>query len=335
MASEMESLLEYTVNTGSSELIVTEGAVPAVRLAGKVCAVPDAPAIPFGTLAQFLGALEGECGSMIAGPWQDMRWRVRYFREALGNGAVFRPLLNECPDFQSLGVPPVLENLLGYSSGLVLFAGPACSGKTTTATAYVGALCESKILRACFLDSAKELPVKQGNSLVLEDSVGGVPEKIEQAVRSGVDVLWMGDFDGSCLLPMLSAAEAGVLVVCNVTAGNSAGALDALLAAAKPEDKALARTMLASVLKAVVVQRLLHGAAEGSGAVPAWEVVFNSQNVATCIRSGDHFKLPSVIAASATDGMMLMDDSLAGLVRSGYVAREDAEKFVVNPSRFA
>ena len=165
MATEMESLLEYAVNTGSSELIITEGAAPAVRLAGKVCAVPDAPAIPFGTLAEFLGALEGESGSMIAGPWQDMRWRVRYFREALGNGAVFRPLLNECPDFQSLGVPPVLENLLGYSSGLVLFAGPAWSGKTTTATAYVGALCESKILRASFLDKAKELPVKQGNSL--------------------------------------------------------------------------------------------------------------------------------------------------------------------------
>ena len=155
MAAEIESLLEYAVNTGSSELIVTEGAVPAIRLAGQVCAVPDAPVIPFGSLADFLGSLEGESGSRIGGPWQGMRWRVRYFREALGNGAVFRPLLNECPDFTSLGIPPVLENMLGFSSGLVLFAGPACSGKTTSATAYVGALCESKILRACFLDKAR------------------------------------------------------------------------------------------------------------------------------------------------------------------------------------
>ena len=148
MASEIESLLEYAVNTGSSELIITEGSTPAVRLAGQVCAVPEAPDIAFGSLVEFLGSLEGESGSMIAGPWHDMRWRVRYFREALGNGAVFRPLLNECPDFMSLGIPPVLENMLGFSSGLVLFAGPACSGKTTSATAYVGALCESKILRA-------------------------------------------------------------------------------------------------------------------------------------------------------------------------------------------
>lgn len=335
MAAEIESLLEYTVNTGSSELIITEGAVPAIRLAGQVCAVPDAPVIPFGSLAEFLGSLEGESGSMIGGPWQGMRWRVRYFREALGNGAVFRPLLNECPDFASLGIPPVLENMLGFSSGLVLFAGPACSGKTTSATAYVGALCESKILRACFLDKAQELPVKQGSSLILEDSVGGVAEKVDQAIRSGVDLLWMGDFDSSILLPMLRAAEAGALVVCNVTAGNSAGALDALVAAAKPEDKALVRTMLSSALKAVVVQRLLPGAAEGSGAVAAWEVLFNSQNVAMCVRTGDHFKLPSVIAASASEGMMLMDDSLAELVRSGYVAQEVAAKYVANPARFA
>ena len=165
--------------------------------------------------------------------------------------------------------------------------------------------------------------------------MGGVAEKVDQAIRSGVDLLWMGDFDSSILLPMLRAAEAGALVVCNVTAGNSAGALDALVAAAKPEDKALVRTMLSSALKAVVVQRLLPGAAEGSGAVAAWEVLFNSQNVAMCVRTGDHFKLPSVIAASASEGMMLMDDSLAELVRSGYVAQEVAAKYVANPARFA
>ena len=67
MAAEIESLLEYAVNTGSSELIITEGAVPAIRLAGQVCAVPDAPVIPFGSLAEFLGSLEGESGSMIGG----------------------------------------------------------------------------------------------------------------------------------------------------------------------------------------------------------------------------------------------------------------------------
>ena len=140
MAAEIESLLEYAVNTGSSELIITEGAAPAIRLAGQVCAVPDAPVIPFGSLAEFLGSLEGESGSMIGGPWQGMRWRVRYFREALGNGAVFRPLLNECPEFNALGVPPAVENMLGFSSGLVRsakdFKSRLLSAGTTSTTEF-------------------------------------------------------------------------------------------------------------------------------------------------------------------------------------------------------
>lgn len=333
MASEIETLLDYVVKTGSSELIVTEGAPSAVRLGGKVCMIPDAPVIPFGALREFIGSIEGESGSMICGPWLDMRWRVRYFREALGNGAVFRPLLSESPSFQSLGAPAILNNLLGLSSGLVLFAGPACSGKTTTATAYISALCESRILRASFLNPAEELPVKQGNSLVLQDSVGDVPEKIEQGLRSGTDLFWLGDFNASYLIPMLRAAESGAIVVCNVTAGNSAGALEAILSGANPEDKALARTILASVLKSVVVQRLLPSVEDGSPAVAAWEILFNSQNVSSSIRTGDFFKLSSIIAASANDGMLLMDNCLAELVRSGFVTREDAGKYVSNAAR--
>ena len=334
MASEIESLLEYALNVGASDLIVTEGAPSAVRFAGRVCAIPDASVLPFGTLAEFLGALEGESGTFVGGPWHDTRWRVKYFREALGNAAIFRPLMAECPDFTSLGAPASLDNLLGVSSGLVVFGGPVCSGKTVSATSFVSSMCASNILRFCNLDSAHELPLKTGESLMLQNSVGTTSEKLEQGLRSGTDLFWVGDFEESTLIPILRAAESGALVVVNVTAGNAVGVVDALLSAASPENRDLVRTMLASVLKAVVVQRLLP-AAEGNGAVSAWEILFNTQNVASHIRSGDHFKLPSIIAASASEGMLLMDDCLAELVRSGYVSAEDAGRYVSNPARLA
>jgi twitching motility protein PilT len=334
MASEIESLLEYALNVGASDLIVTEGAPSAVRFAGRVCAIPDASVLPFGTLAEFLGALEGESGTFVGGPWHDTRWRVKYFREALGNAAIFRPLMAECPDFTSLGAPASLDNLLGVSSGLVVFGGPVCSGKTVSATSFVSSMCSSNILRFCNLDSAHELPLKTGESLMLQNSVGTTSEKLEQGLRSGTDLFWVGDFEESTLIPILRAAESGALVVVNVTAGNAVGVVDALLSAASPENRDLVRTMLASVLKAVVVQRLLP-AAEGNGAVSAWEILFNTQNMASHIRSGDHFKLPSIIAASASEGMLLMDDCLAELVRSGYVSAEDAGRYVSNPARLA
>ena len=330
MATEIESLLEYTLNVGASELIVTEGASSAVRLAGKVCAIPDAPAVEIGALRNFLGSMDGESGTLMGGPWCGSRFRVRYSRTALGNSATFRPVLDECPDFNSLGTPPSLANLLGIRSGLVVFAGPACSGKTTTATAYVSALCQSGILRVSLLDSEKELPVKPGESLVLENSTGTIPEKMEQALRSGIDLIWLGNFEGQSIIPVLHAAEAGALVVLTVTAGNAVGALDALLSSESLEKRDMVRNMLASVLKAVVVQRLLPGA---QGVVPAWEILYGSQNVASRIRSGEHYTLPSIMAASASEGMMLMDDCLTELVNSGFVSQEDVARYASNPAR--
>ena len=330
MVTEIESLLEYTLNVGASELVVTEGASSAVRLAGKVCAIPDAPAVEPGALRNFLGSMEGESGTLMGGPWCGSRFRVRYNRTALGNSATFRPVLDECPDFSALGAPPALANILGFRSGLVVFAGPACSGKTTTATAYVSTLCQSGILRVSLLDKEAEMPVKHGESLILENTTGTIPEKMEQALRSGIDLIWLGNFEGLPLIPVLRAAEAGALVVLTVTAGNAVGALDALLSAESLENRDMARSMLASVLKAVVVQRLLPGA---QGAVPAWEILYGSQNVASKIRSGEHYTLPSIIAASASEGMMLMDDCLAELVKSGFVSQEDVARYASNPAR--
>lgn len=332
MATEIESLLDYALQIGASEVVVTEGAPAAVRLAGKVCAIPDAPVVEFGALRDFLGSMDGESGLVIGGPWCNSRWRVRYFRAALGNAAVFRPVLEECPDFSALGAPEMMNDLLGLSSGLVVFGGPACCGKTTTATAYVSALCQSKILRASLLNSKEELKVKAGDSLVLEDTNGSIQDKIDQALRSGTDLIWLGDFEGISLIPVLQAAEAGALVVINVSAGNTVGVLEALLSSEESGDRNLARNMLASVLKAVVVQRLIP-AAEGNGAVPAWEIMYGTQNVASRIRNGEQYTLPSIIAASASDGMLLMDDCLAELAKAGYILPEDAAKYVANPAR--
>ena len=334
MATEIEALLEYGLNIGASEVIISEGGTSAVRLAGKVCMIPDAPSIEPGTIVGFLGHLDGESGSLIGGPWVNSRWRVRYFREARGNSGVFRPIIDQCPDFSMLGVPETLNNLLGLSSGLIVFGGPACSGKTTTASAYVRSLCSCKVLRTSIINEQEEIPIDGGESLMLKDSSGSVAEKMDQALRSGTDLFWMGDFDGQNLIPMLRAAESGSLVVVNVTAGNTVGVLEALLSSATTEKRTLVRMMLAASLRAVVVQRLFPSA-DGKGVVPAWEMLYNTQNIATQIRNGEHFKVPSIIAASGAEGMLLMDDYLAEMVRFGYVNREEAEKYVSNPSRFA
>lgn len=329
MATEIESLLDYALNVGASELIVIEGASSAVRLSGKVCPIPDAPPVEAGGLRRLVTSMEGESGYVIGGPWSGTRWRVRYNRTASGNSAVFRPMLDDCPEFKSLGVPEVMNNLLALNSGLVVFTGPSCCGKTTTATAYVSSLCQAGILRVSLLPSVPELPVKVGECLVLKDTAGNVCDRLNQALRSGTDLVWVGDFEGIPLIPVLQAAEAGALVVLTVTAGNTVGALEALLSEVPPEQKELARNLLASVLKAVVVQRLM---ASESGIVPGWEVLLGSQKVKSRIRTDELYSLPSIISASSSEGMILMDDYLRQLVHSGYLSKEDAGKYVSNPA---
>ena len=88
MASEIESLLEYALNIGASELIVTEGAPSAVRFAGRVCAVPESSALPFGSLLEFLGALDGESGTFVGGPWVNCRASVLW-KNGLGDVLCF------------------------------------------------------------------------------------------------------------------------------------------------------------------------------------------------------------------------------------------------------
>ena len=78
MATEIEALLDYALNIGASEVIVSEGLSPAVRLAGRVCTIPDAPVVESGSIVDFLGAQDGESGSMVGGPWVNTHWRVQF-----------------------------------------------------------------------------------------------------------------------------------------------------------------------------------------------------------------------------------------------------------------
>lgn len=325
MAKEIESFLDYALNVRANELIVTEGLSPAVRFLGKVRNVPNAPIVEVGSLRQFLGSMSAESGELIGGPWCSSRWRVRYSRTAIGNAAVFRPLLDECPDFFALKAPQQLMPLLNLHSGLVVFAGPACCGKTTSASAYVSALCKNQILRVSLLDSLPEYEINTGDSLVLKDSCGNVYQKITQALRSGIDLIWLGDLKGLSLVPILRAAESGALVVLNVTAGDTVGALDALLASESVENRDKARNMLAFTLKSVVVQKLVP---TSSGAISAWEILYATQNVAMRIRSGEHYSLPSIMSAGASESMLLMDDCIQEFVRNGTISKEIGARYL-------
>lgn len=332
MSSPIEDFLEYALNAGASELIVVEGFVPAIRLNNKVRMIPEAPIISFGSLDAFTNFLDGESGVFCAGPWCNSQWRVRYSREAFGKLASFRPLLPECPNFAEIGVPDAMMNLLGVSSGLVLFAGPPCSGKTTTASSFVGALCQNKMIRAVFLDPVEEYTIPTGESLVIKSKRKDTAKELKQGLLAGTDLFWLGDIQNEDIIPALRAAEAGAIVVGCFNAGNSVGALDAMVSFESSRTMKIAKSLLASNLKALVLQHLIP-TTDNTKMVAAWELIYNNQNVATLIRSGEHFKLPPLVAASSAEGMLSIDHSLSELVKSGVISKKDSLKHAFDSSK--
>ncbi|MCI5600742.1 MAG: ATPase, T2SS/T4P/T4SS family [Hallerella porci] len=327
--------LNYALQSGATDVILAEGFVPNVRIAGSLHAIPETEKLSFGDLESALGSLEGECGAFIGGPWQNANWRVRYSREAFGKMATLRAVGADSPNLAALEAPESVSNLIGASSGLILFTGPIASGKTTTASAYVSEVCNSRILRAAFLDPLPEYKIYSGESLVRKRR-SNVPltKDIVQNLRAGTDLFWLGDVSLSeSVLPMLCAAEMGSLVVATLNADSAKSAITNLLSLEESSNRELARNLLAANLKAVVSEHLILSA-DKTSLVPAWEVLYNDTSVAPLIHAGEYFRIPQVMRAATSEGSLPLDDSLLQLVRGNRISKADARVYAMDETLF-
>lgn len=291
MEKSLDNVLRYALRVGAVDLILSEGFAPAVRIAGRVQVIPGAETLAFGDLEKFLGPLAGESGQFVGGPWQNTEWRVRHSREAFGKMAVLRPIGADAPTLSELSIPEAVKNILSEDSGLIVFAGPAVSGKTTTASAFVSDACNEKILRVSLLDPLPEYKIRTGKSLVRgKRSEVSFEEEIRQGVLAGTDLFWLGDFHGDYLFPALRAAASGARVVTTFAAGSARDVLTYLVADGNLQNERLARSLLAANLRAVIVQNWTLSE-DGASLVPAWEVLENDFRVSALIDSGEWEKI--------------------------------------------
>lgn len=290
MANSLDSVLEYALQVGAVDLILAEGFIPALRIAGRVRNIPNAEKLSFGELESFFGPLVGESGSFCGGPWAKTEWRVRYSREAFGKVAVLRPVGMDAPELSALAFPAAAMSLLGADSGLVLFAGPKLSGKTMTASAFVSELCSRRTLRASLLDAHPEYRIRTGECLVVRKRAKvSVEDEILQGIRSGTDLFWLGDLDDKALFPALQAAASGALVVATYTAGSARDVLAYLSSSNSCENGKFVRASLAANLRAIVTQRLVL-ADDRKSFVPVWDVLGVDLGIAPLIVSGEFEK---------------------------------------------
>ena len=262
------------------------------------------------------------------------RFRVNALRQRGSLALVIRVVSFSLPDRNALGIP---DNVMAFANsphGLVLFTGPAGSGKTTTLACLVDAVNTTREAHVITIEDPLEYLHQHKKSVVTQRELYTDTQSYEAALRAALreapDIILLGEMrDGETIKAAVTAAETGHLVISTLHTIGAANTVDRIIDTFPPGQQQQIRTQLAQALEGVVSQQLL--ATVDGGLAPAFEVMSVTPAVRNLIRESKAFQLDSVISTSGALGMVTMDQSILALVREGRVDRETALRHASNP----
>lgn len=267
------------------------------------------------------------------------RFRSNAYKQQRGWDAVFRVIPANPPSLAELGLPDDLERVVSFHQGMVLFTGPAGCGKSSTMAAMVHLLNHKRPDHILTVEDPVEYVHKSAECLINQREVGHHTESFARALRAALredpDIIVIGELrDLETIELALTAAETGHLVLGTLHTSNAIRTINRLLGVFPPEQQNQIRTMVSESLRAVVSQRLVPSV-DGERRVPALEVLMNSKAVGNLIREKKTFQIASQMQTGARQGMVMLDNSLADLVKQGEISVEEARRNAEDPKRFA
>ncbi|HZI66228.1 MAG TPA: type IV pilus twitching motility protein PilT, partial [Thermoanaerobaculia bacterium] len=325
-------LLRHARAIGASDLHLSTGTVPHVRVNGNLAALPMTASTPAELEAWVRPILSPDHARTFEVRQQlDFchkdpalgRFRTNVFLQRKGMSAVFRLVPFEVPNLADIGLPESLWEITTFSQGLVLVTGPAGCGKTTTLAALVDRINATERCHILTIEDPIEYVHSNKEALVNQREIPGHSQSFARALRQSLredpDVILVGEMrDLETISLAITAAETGHLVLATLHTTTASSTVDRVINAFPPDQQSQIRQMISDSLKAVISQTLLPRR-DGNGRVAAWEILRNSPAVSGLIREAKTFQLPSAIQTGAGSGMMLMDMSLLKLVQEGTV----------------
>ncbi|HET9041837.1 MAG TPA: type IV pilus twitching motility protein PilT [Burkholderiales bacterium] len=263
------------------------------------------------------------------------RFRGNAYRHQNGLGLVLRTIPIEIPTLGSLNLPNSLAKLTNHHQGLVLLTGPSGCGKSATLAALLRLINEERQDHIVTIEDPIEYLHSSLLSVVNQRQVGrdtgSFARALKAALREDPDVIAIGELrDLETIQLALTAAETGHLVLATLHTGGAIRTVDRIVGSFPSNQQSQIRTMLSESLRAVVSQRLVRRA-DGQGRVPALEILLGTRAVANMVREAKTFQLRSLLQTAASQGMCLLDASLAQLVRDGLVTRDEAALHAEDP----
>lgn len=345
---DLDELLREVVERGGSDLHLTVGIPPTIRVDGDLMHLDDYPRLEpdelqkmlYGIMTQkqreaFENALELDMSYVAHGL---ARFRVNIFQQRDALGAVMRMIPFEILPLDKLGIPEQVSNFAYLPRGFVLVTGPTGSGKSTTLASLVDLVNRNRPVHIMTVEDPIEFLHEHKRAVVNQREVGhdthGFTEALKHVLRQDPDVILVGEMrDLETIQIALTAAETGHLVFGTLHTQDAPQTVDRIIDVFPPHQQEQIRVMLSGALKGVVSQTLMK-AADGRGRVAAVEIMLATSGIRNLIREGKTHQIYSAIQAGAQYGMISMDQSLANLVKRGRVTYDTALEKASNIDEF-
>ncbi len=330
----INELLEILLDIGGSDLHLTAGSPPQVRLHGQLQVLEGYDRLTpeqlrtmvFSILTgrqreKFENNLELDCSHPVPGKG---RFRVNVFLQRGSVGAVLRGIPEEIQSLEDLGIPPVVAEFSRSARGLVLVTGATGQGKSTTLASIVDLINRSRAVHIMTVEDPIEFMHRHKRSLINQREVGSdtpsFASALKHALRQDPDVILVGELrDLETIETALTAAETGHLVFATLHTQDAPGSVERMIDVFPPYQQQQVRVQLASSLQGVVSQLLLPRI-DGGGRVAAVEVLVATPAIRNLIREGKVHQIRSSMQAGGQHGMQTMEQSLAHLVQAGRIS---------------
>ncbi len=345
MNTKIRELIKLAVANKASDIHLTGGDVPKIRVNGELKEVPS-----FG-VAGNAQEMEGMIFSMLSQEQknkvieerefdlsvavEETRLRANVYYQMGKLSCALRLVAGEIPSFEQLNLPKNFVSFASLKQGFVLVTGPTGHGKSTTVASMLNEINNTRNCHLVTIEDPIEYVIKPKKALISQRELGSDTLSFDMSLRSCLrqdpNVVFVGEMrDLETISSALTVAETGHLVFSTLHTNSAAQTIDRIIDVFPDGVKGQVRVQLASVITAVISQRLLPRLS--GGLIPAFEMMFASGAVKNAIREGKTHMLDNIIQTSADVGMMNLETYLATLVKQGEVSEEVAMDYCLRPS---
>jgi twitching motility protein PilT len=335
MSTNLTKILTYAVKNGASDIHLTVGSPPGIRLDGYIRFIDTENLTPDDTDAfarEILGeakhaafAEKGDADVAHSVPGLG-RFRVNVLRQRGSTGIVMRHVKGKILDFTALNLPPAMEKVAQFHRGMVLITGTTGSGKSTTLAAIIDYINQRERFHIITIEDPIEFLYTNKRSIITQREIHIDTQNFHTALRGAMredpDVILIGEMrDAETFQAAISAAETGHLVFSTLHTTNAMLTIDRILDMFPSDMHPQVRSQVSLQLKACIAQRLIP-AADGKGRIPAIEIMFNNPGIAALIKENNIKQIPTGIVNGEQEGMQTFNMSLAAHIKKKLITEE-------------